>query len=36
MLLVGGGIVPPMFGVAGGIVTFVSNYKSAKNGGVKL
>ena len=34
MLLVGGGLVPPMFGVAAGIIGIIHNYKTAKNGGV--
>jgi hypothetical protein len=34
MLLVGGGIVPPMFGVVAGIIAIISNYTSKKNGGV--
>ncbi|HLN89818.1 MAG TPA: hypothetical protein VK253_07105 [Candidatus Binatia bacterium] len=33
LLLVGGGLVPPLFGIAGGIIAGVYNYKTAKNGG---
>jgi hypothetical protein len=36
MLIVGGGIVPPMFGVAGGIIAMILKYKSVKKGGVNL
>jgi len=33
MLLVGGGIVPPMFGVAAGIIAAIFNYQTAKKRG---
>ncbi len=33
MLLVGGGIVPPFFGIAGGLIAVFLNYQTAKNGG---
>lgn len=34
LLLVGGGIVPPLFGVAAGVVAEISNYRTAKSEGV--
>jgi hypothetical protein len=33
LLLVGGGLVPPLFGIAGGVIAGVYNYKTVKNGG---
>ncbi len=33
MLLVGGGIVPPFFGIAGGLIAVFLNYHTVKNGG---
>jgi hypothetical protein len=33
MLLVGGGLVPPFFGIAGGIIAVILNYQTIKNGG---
>jgi len=33
MLLVGGGIVPPFFGIAGGLIAVFLNYQTIKNGG---
>ena len=33
MLLVGGGIVPPFFGIAGGLIAVILNYQTPKNGG---
>lgn len=32
LLLVGGGIIPPLFGIAGGIVGAIMNYAAAKRG----
>ena len=34
MLLVGGGIIPPLFGIAAGVIATVFNFKGAKSGGV--
>lgn len=34
LFLVGGGIVPPLFGVAAGIIATAFNYRRARNGGV--
>jgi len=34
LLLVGGGLIPPLFGITAGVVATVFNYKRAKNGGV--
>src|SRR5665647_1461137 len=34
MLLVGGGIVPPLFGVAAGVIATVFNFQESKSGGV--
>ena len=34
MLLVGGGIVPPLFGVAAGVIATVFNFKRAKSRGI--
>jgi len=34
MLAVGGGVVPPLFGIAGGIIGGINNYKTAAKGGV--
>jgi hypothetical protein len=34
MLLVGGGIVPPLFGIAAGVIAIVLNFKGTKSGGV--
>ncbi len=34
MLLVGGGLIPPLFGVAAGVIAAVFNFKNAKSGGV--
>ena len=34
LLLVGGGIVPPLFGVAAGVIATVFNFKRTKSGGV--
>jgi hypothetical protein len=34
MLLVGGGIVPPFFGIAGGTIALILNYQTAKQGGI--
>src|SRR5665647_367572 len=36
LLLVGGGIVPPLFGVAAGLIAIAFNFKSAKSGGICL
>jgi hypothetical protein len=33
LLLVGGGIVPPFFGFAAGLIAIVYNYRTAKSGG---
>jgi hypothetical protein len=33
LLLVGGGLIPPFFGVAGGLIAVFLNYQNAKNGG---
>lgn len=33
MLLVGGGLIPPFFGVAGGLIAVFLNYQNAMNGG---
>ena len=33
LLLVGGGLVPPLFGIAGEVIAGVYNYKTVKNGG---
>jgi hypothetical protein len=33
MLLVGGGIVPPLFGIAGGLILIVDTYRITKNEG---
>jgi hypothetical protein len=33
MLAVGGGVVPPLFGIAAGMVGIIFNYKTAKLGG---
>ena len=32
MLLVGGGIIPPFFGIAGGLIALALNYQTAKGG----
>ena len=32
LLMVGGGIVPPLFGIAGGLIATVNNYIIVKNG----
>jgi len=34
LLLVGGGLIPPLFGIAAGVLATVFNYKRAKNGGI--
>ena len=34
MLLVGGGIVPPLFGIVAGVIATVLNFKGTKSGGV--
>lgn len=34
LLLVGGGIIPPLIGIAAGIIATVFNYKKTKSGGV--
>ena len=34
LLLVGGGIVPPLFGIAAGVIAIVLNFKGTKSGGV--
>ena len=34
LLLVGGGLIPPLFGITAGVVATVFNHKRAKNGGV--
>ncbi len=34
MLLLGGGLVPPFFGIAGGLIALVLNYQTTKKGGV--
>ncbi len=33
MLLVGGGLIPPFFGVAGGLIAVFLNYQNVRNGG---
>lgn len=33
MLAVGGGVVPPLFGIAAGIIAMMFNYKKSKHGG---
>jgi CHASE2 domain-containing sensor protein len=33
MLAVGGGVVPPLFGIAGGIIGVLNNYKATVKGG---
>jgi hypothetical protein len=34
LLLVGGGIIPPLFGIAAGVIATVFNFKRTKSGGV--